>query len=320
MNRESTIQDFLEYAQMVRGCRPKTAEAYAIDLKVWKTFCAVHYPQVDNPSKAKMVVDYIRYLRVDRKNASAAVGRKLATLSAFIDFLILMESLDSKQDEREKWPKLLDTPERLPVVLDNKEMQNILATPDTTSILGRRDRAILTLIYSAGLRVSEICSLRITDINRSEGRILISGKGGRERYVPLDPTVDEAIQEYLASRTSSIPELFVSKKGGALTPRAIQFMVKKYAEEAQINKQVTPHKLRHTCATHLLQEGAHLVSIQKLLGHKSLTTTQIYLHVTISDLKDLSKHHPMRKMRTILGLKGDPVESFQTPYGIRTGT
>lgn len=320
MNSETTIQEFLDYAQMVRGCRPKTAEAYAIDLNVWKTFCAIHYPQVDNPSKARIVVDYIRYLRVDRHNASAAVGRKLATLSAFIDFLILMELLDSKQDEREKWPKLLDTPERLPVVLDNKEMQDILSQPNTTTILGRRDRAILTLIYSAGLRVSEVCSLKVKDIHRSEQRILISGKGGRERYVPLDPTVDEAIQEYLQSRTSEIPELFVSKKGGALTPRAIQFMVKKYAQKAQIDKNVTPHKLRHTCATHLLQEGAHLVSIQKLLGHKSLTTTQIYLHITIADLKELSKQHPMRKMRTIMGLKGDPVRSFQTPYSTRTGT
>lgn len=320
MNSETTIQEFLDYAQMVRGCRPKTAEAYAIDLKVWKTFCAIHYPQVDNPSKAKIVVDYIRYLRVDRQNASAAVGRKLATLSAFIDFLVLMELLDSKLDEREKWPKLLDTPERLPVVLDNKEMQDILSQPDTTTILGRRDRAILTLIYSAGLRVSEICSLQTKDIHRSEQRILISGKGGRERYIPLDPTVDEAIQEYLKSRASEIPELFVSKKGGALTPRAIQFMVKKYAQKAQIDKNVTPHKLRHTCATHLLQEGAHLVSIQKLLGHKSLTTTQIYLHITIADLKELSKQHPMRKMRTIMGLQGDPVHSFQTPYGTRTGT
>lgn len=275
---------------------------------------------MDNPSKAKIVVDYIRYLRVDRQNASAAVGRKLATLSAFIDFLVLMELLDSKLDEREKWPKLLDTPERLPVVLDNKEMQDILSQPDTATILGRRDRAILTLIYSAGLRVSEICSLQTKDVHRSEQRILISGKGGRERYVPLDPNVDEAIQEYLQSRNSEIPELFVSKKGGALTPRAIQFMVKKYAQKAQIDKNVTPHKLRHTCATHLLQEGAHLVSIQKLLGHKSLMTTQIYLHITIADLKELSKQHPMRKMRTIMGLKGDPVHSFQSPYGTRTGT
>lgn len=320
MNRESTIQEFLDFAQMVRGCRPKTAEAYAIDLKVWKMFCAIHYPQIDNPSKAKMVVDYIRYLRVDRKNASAAVSRKLATLSAFTDFLILMELLDSKQDERKKWPKLLDIPERLPVILENKEMQDILTQPDMTTVLGRRDRAILTLIYSTGLRVSEVCSLQMKDINRNEQRILISGKGGRERYVPLDPIVDEAIQEYLKSRNSTISELFVSKKHGSLTPRAIQLMVKKYAQEAKIDKKVTPHKLRHTCATHLLQEGAHLVSIQKLLGHKSLTTTQIYLHITIADLKELSKQHPMRRMRTVMGLKGDPVSSFQAPYGVRTGT
>jgi site-specific recombinase XerD len=320
LNRESTIQEFLDFAQMVRGCRPKTAEAYAIDLKVWKMFCAVHYPQADNPSKAKMVVDYIRYLRVDRKNASAAVSRKLATLSAFTDFLILMELLDPKQDERKKWPKLLDIPERLPVVLENKEMQDILTQPDITTVLGRRDRAILTLIYSTGLRVSEVCSLQMKDISRNEQRILISGKGGRERYVPLDPIVDEAIQEYLKSRNSTISELFVSKKSGSLTPRAIQLMVKKYALEAKIDKKVTPHKLRHTCATHLLQEGAHLVSIQKLLGHKSLTTTQIYLHITIADLKELSKQHPMRRMRTVMGLKGDPVSSFQAPYASRTGT
>lgn len=320
MMNESTIQEFLEYTQMVRGCRPKTAEAYAIDLKVLNTFCTIHYPHVDNPSKAKLVVDYIRYLRVERKNASAAVGRKLATLSAYIDFLILMELLDSKQDQREKWPKLLDTPERLPVVLENKEMQDILSQPDTTTILGRRDRAILTLIYSVGLRVSEICSLKVIDISFTEKRILIYGKGGRQRYVPLDSIVEEDLNEYLETRTSEIPELFVSKKGGSLTPRAIQYMVKKYAEGANIDKNVTPHKLRHTCATHLLQEGAHLVSIQKLLGHKSLSTTQIYLHITITDLKELSKQHPMRKMRTIMGLKGDPISSFQTPYGIRTGT
>ena len=319
MNRETTIQEFLDYAQMVRGCRPKTAEAYSIDLNVWKTFCAVRYPHVDNPSKAKMVVDYIRYLRVDRENASVTVGRKLATLSAFIDFLILMELFDSKQDERQKWPKLLDTPKRLPIVLNNPEMQDLLTQLDTSTILGRRDRTILMLIYSVGLRVSEVCSLQLKDINRSDCRILISGKGGRERYVPLDPIVDEAIQDYLLSRTSEIPELFVSKKGGALTPRAIQFLVKKYAQKAQIDKVVTPHKLRHTCATHLLQEGAHLVSIQKLLGHKSLTTTQIYLHITITDLLELSKKHPMRKMRTMMGLIGDSVTSFQIPYGSRTG-
>lgn len=317
---DSLIQEFLEYTQMVRGCRPKTSEAYAIDLKVFKAYCTVHSPNVDNPSKAKLVVDYIRYLRVERNNSSAAVQRKLATLSAYIDFLILTEILDSKQDEREKWPKLLDTPKHLPVVLETNEMQDILSQPDTTTTLGRRDQVILTLIYSTGLRVSEICALKVKDISFKENRILITGKGGRERYVPLDAIVEESLKEYIEVRKSEIAELFVSKKGGALTPRAIQYMVKKYAKEANIDKEVTPHKLRHTCATHLLQEGAHLVSIQKLLGHKSLNTTQIYLHITITDLKELSKQHPMRKMRTIIGLKGDPVSSFQTPYGTRTGT
>lgn len=319
MISKETILDFLEYARMVRGCRPKTVEAYATDLKVWDIFYKSQSPEVSNPFKAKVVVDYIRYLRVERKNASAAIARKLAALSSLIDYLLVMDLFDPKQDERKKWPKLADTPQKLPKVLEKKEFQAILAMPDTTTTLGRRDRAILTLIYSVGLRVSEICSLRLCDINLSDGRILVSGKGGRERYVPLDTTVEEVIKEYLSSRTSSIPEVFVSKKGGALTPRAIQFMVKKYADEASVSKRVTPHTLRHTCATHLLQEGAHLVSIQKLLGHKSLNTTQIYLHVTIAELKELSKQHPLRNMRGILALTGEPVSTFQSPYGVRTG-
>src|SRR4051794_29344722 len=197
---DSLIQEFLEYTQMVRGCRPKTAEAYATDLKVLKAYCTDHYPHVDNPSRAKLVVDYIRYLRVERNNSSAAVQRKLATLSAYIDFLILMEILDSKQDEREKWPKLLDTPKRLPVVLETKEMQDILSQPDITTTLGLRDQVILTLIYSTGLRVSEICSLKISDISFKENRILIHGKGGRERYVPLDTIVEESLKEYIEVR------------------------------------------------------------------------------------------------------------------------
>jgi site-specific recombinase XerD len=137
----------------------------------------------------KLVVDYIRYLRAERNNSSAAVQRKLATLSAYIDFLILMEILESKQDEREKWPKLLDTPKRLPMVLETKEMQDILSQPEITTILGLRDQVILTLIYSTGLRVSEIFSLKLSDISFNENRILIHGKGGRERYVPLDSIV-----------------------------------------------------------------------------------------------------------------------------------
>ena len=320
MISETLLQQFLEYTQMVRGCRPKTAQAYCLDLKLWNTFCAMHDLHDDNPSKVKFIIDYILYLRTQRKNASAAVGRKLATLSAYIDFLIIMEILDPQLDERKKWPKLLDIPARLPVVLDTKEMQTILSQPDTSTILGRRDLTILALIYSAGLRVSEVCSLQLRDINFTDKRIHISGKGGKDRFVPLDPTVEESLQEYLNSRTSQIPELFVSKKGGALTPRAIQFMVKKYAAAAQIDKNITPHKLRHTCATHLLQEGANLVSIQKLLGHKSLTTTQIYLHITIADLKTLCQQHPLRTMHTAMGLLAIPASHFQTPYGSRAGS
>ncbi|MCL5046374.1 MAG: tyrosine-type recombinase/integrase [Actinobacteria bacterium] len=319
MTSETTIQAFLDYTVLVRGCRPKTAEAYATDLRVWRAFWTASCPKADNPSAPARVIDFIRYLRVKRKNGPSAIQRKLATLSAFIDYLILMELLDPKLDGRSRWPKLLDMPERLPVVLDEQEIKQILAQPDPDTVLGRRDRAILTLLYSAGLRVSEVCGLQIADLNWKKGRILIQGKGGRQRFVPLDPVTEEALRCYINSRSGDIPEVFVSKKGGRLTPRAVQFFVKKYSQAAGVQKAVTPHKLRHTCATHLLKEGAHLVAIQKLLGHKSIATTQVYLHITIQDLKELSQVHPLRRMRVLLTTSNGLPSRFQTPYGERTG-
>lgn len=310
------VQDFLQYAELVRGCRPKTVQAYAIDLKVFLQFQAA---TGHRPLSAPVVADFIRHLRVERKNGPAAINRKLATLSALIDYLLVVEVLTPADDPRPRFPKLAAAPRRLPVVLAEDEMQALLAQPDRATVLGCRDVAILTLMYAAGLRVSEVCALRLPDVDWQAGRILIRGKGGKQRYVPLDETVEPVLKAYLAVRPNPGDVLFVSKKGGALTPRALQHMVKKYAGAAALAKPITPHKLRHTCATHLLQEGGHLVAISRLLGHQSVNTTQIYLHVTIHDLKQLAQHHPVRRMRVALGLRPDLVHSYQPAYLKRTG-
>lgn len=310
------VQDFLQYAELVRGCRPKTIQAYAIDLKVYLRFQAA---SGNRPLSAPIVVDFIRHLRVERNNGPAAVNRKLATLSALIDYLLVAELMAPADDPRPRFPKLAAEPRRLPVVLGEDEIQALLAQPDRTTILGCRDVAILTVMYATGLRVSEVCGLKLADVDWKAKRILVRGKGGKQRYVPLDDTVEPVLKAYLAIRPNKGDVLFVSKKGGQLTPRALQHMTKKCTKAANLDKPVTPHKVRHTCATHLLQEGAHLVAISRLLGHQSVNTTQIYLHVTIQDLKELSQHHPLRRMRTALGLRSDLVHSYQPAYLKRTG-
>jgi site-specific recombinase XerD len=310
------VQDFLQYTELVRGCRPKTVQAYAIDLRVFRHF---QVAAGNRPLSAPVVVDFIRYLRVERKNGPAAVNRKLAALSALIDYCLVVELMAPTDDPRPRFPKLAAPPRPLPVVLNEDEMAALLAQPDQTTVLGCRDVAILTVMYATGLRVSEVCGLKLRDLDCKAKRILIRGKGGKQRYIPLDDTVEPILKAYMALRPDKGDMLFVSKKGGQLTPRALQHMVKKYTGGANIAKRVTPHKIRHSCATHLLQEGANLVAISRLLGHQSLNTTQIYLHITIQDLMALAQHHPLRRMRTAIGLRPDLVHSYQPTYLKRSG-
>ena len=295
MLEPATVEAFCDYSRVIRGCREATVEAYRRDLTVFRRFLADHPAQaLDVP----WILGFIRHLRTDRGNGQRAVQRKLATLGALIDYLLVDGQMDSTADPRSKLPRLQTPPTTLPRLLTETEVEKLLAAPDGDSVLGRRDRAILVLLYTAGLRAGEVCRLTLGSIDW-EGEILrVEGKGGSERSVPLHPLAAETLRAYLAVRPTeplAREVLFVSKKRGALTVRAIEFLVARHAEAAGLDCHVHPHMLRHSCATHLLRRGAPLEAIRKLLGHQSLASTQVYLHLTPEDVRVALKRHPIRR-------------------------
>jgi integrase/recombinase XerC len=183
------------------------------------------------------------------------------------------------------------------------EMRMLIAAPDTKSPSGLRDKAILETLYAAGVRVSELVGINIDDLDCKEGWIMIMGKGRKQRMAPMGAKCKRAIAAYLdkgrpvlLSRSSqNTPALFLNKSGGRLTARSIRNILNKYVEQLAIHQKVTPHTLRHTFATHLLNNGADLRSVQELLGHVKLSTTQIYTHVTKDRLKTIhEENHPRR--------------------------
>jgi site-specific recombinase XerD len=183
-------------------------------------------------------------------------------------------------------------PKRLPRFLSTEEVKNLLAAPDTSDPQGMRDRAMLELLYAAGMRVSELASLNLADVENSPAQIKVLGKGNKERYVLIGKPAFRAVMTYIregrpkliGKKTSNA--IFLNRFGGRLTVRSVQMTLAKYAMKAGIKGEVTPHVLRHTFATHLLDGGADLRSVQELLGHESLSTTQIYMHVAQTKSKE----------------------------------
>ncbi len=240
---------------------------------------------------------YLGALAVDRAHASRA--RKLASIKAFYRFVVREGGLAQSPARRVKSPKL---PQRLPKPLPVDEVFAVLDAPEQRTVLALRDRAILEVLYGAGLRVSELCGLSLGDLDRDGGVVRVMGKGSKERICPLHEGAFAAVDAYLSRRgellakpnSRSAPEaLFLNHRGGRLTPRSIARHLDKYAASAALTRKVSPHALRHSFATHLLAGGADIRSIQELLGHASLSTTQRYTKVSWEQLQAVyDKSHP----------------------------
>lgn len=229
----------------------------------------------------------------EQEYSPATMARKIATLRSFHRWL-------EKRELRQDNPMLLiRTPrqeKRLPKAVDLEQIERLLSTPDTTNLLGARDRAILETLYSTGLRVSELVGINHEDLSVEQREIVVQGKGRKERLVPLGSHATTAILAYLEllnndARGPSDDDrptspLFVNKHGGRLSTRSVRRKVSKYLEEAGLDPEISPHTLRHSFATHLLDSGADLRSVQELLGHQSLSTTQVYTHVSTGRLRE----------------------------------
>lgn len=291
---QEALDDFIHYLQIERGLSENTLQSYARDLRTYAKYLQENEVQEwAHVTRAKLTA-YLRWLHDDGKSA-ATIARTLSSIRLFHQFLLREYGL--KED-----PSIhIDTPKKerkLPKILSSDEVDKLLTCPGTDT-LTIRNRAMLETLYATGLRVSELLSLELDDLHLEMGFVRCFGKGSKERIVPLGDMAKARLEEYLnrsrkvllKSKASDI--LFVNHHGNPLSRQGFWKVLKQIARDAGIQKEITPHTLRHSFATHLLENGADLRAVQEMLGHADISTTQIYTHVTKTRLKDIYKtHHP----------------------------
>lgn len=288
------INEFINYLSVERGLAMNTLESYGRDLRQYSQYLEQDAAGLDGATR-QTVVNYLMHLQRQGK-ATATIARRLAALKAFYQFLVREKYLELDPTANLESPKL---EKRLPRVLTVREVELLLQQPDASQGGGHRDRAMLELLYATGIRVSELVSLNLEDVSLESGYIKCRGKAGKERIVPMGSLAVRSCREYLEHGRPRLVKdpgedaLFVNHHGRRLTRQGFWKIVKKYAEDAKIEKEITPHTLRHSFATHLLDNGADLRSVQEMLGHADISTTQIYQHVTKGRLKEVyARTHP----------------------------
>ncbi|MBL8915673.1 MAG: tyrosine-type recombinase/integrase [Archangium sp.] len=290
---------FLERHCTARGLNPRTIAAYGATLQMFRTW--VRFRLSDKgPDQltARDVLEYVDYLRRDRHNGAAAVNRQVTILKSLFRAVVAMGHIEPDRNPMAHFPTIKAAPVKLPVFLSEEETQKLLAQPRTTTVLGLRDRALMTLLYGTGIRATEAATLKEKDVDLGQNTIRVLGKGGHERVLPLNVEVSRALAQYRSARGRLTPvaEFFRSRAGAAMSRGAIYERVRTTARKARIERVVSPHRLRHTFATHLVQRGVQLVTIRDLLGHRSVSSTQIYLHTTAADLRRAAERHPVEQL------------------------
>jgi integrase/recombinase XerD len=291
---EAQVRTFLNYLRVEKGLSDNTIQAYRRDMAKFAAFAGERKVGVTE-LRREHVVDFLGTLY--RRNLdSRSVARHLVTIRHFFRFLLLEGAIESDPAANIESPKFRQS---LPEFLSVDEVDRLLRQPDKNDVVGIRDRAMIELMYSTGLRVSELCGLRVSDLQMEPGCLRCIGKGNKERLVPVGKRALEAVQTYLRGARQALargvasPYLFLNQKGHKLNRIAFWKILGEYGRKAGLRKSLTPHMLRHSFATHLLDRGADLRSVQMMLGHSDISTTQIYTHVVEERLKQVYKaHHP----------------------------
>ncbi|HEX8890049.1 MAG TPA: site-specific tyrosine recombinase XerD [Pyrinomonadaceae bacterium] len=289
------VREFITYMQVEKGLAQNSLESYRRDLSRLEQWAARERKSIESLTR-KDLRGWIAQLSRDGL-APASVSRSVSAARGFFRFLMLDGHIKEHPAED------LNTPQRmahLPRFLTVEEMERLLAVPDVETAEGLRDRAMLELMYAAGLRVSELVKLKRADVNLDAGLVSCHGKGSKERHVPIGKSATEWLEKYIGVRARSgkanSPYLFLNSLGAPLTRNFAWAMIKRYAARADL-KHVSPHTLRHSFATHLLQRGADSRSVQALLGHSDISTTQIYTHITDRHMRSTyDRHHPRARL------------------------
>jgi integrase/recombinase XerC len=283
------VPAFLEFLAAERGASAHTLRGYAGDLAELQAYLRSVRVSGLAAADARVLRGYLAWLH-GRGLAKSSIARKVACARSCYRFLARRELVATNPARQLASPRL---PRRLPSVLPKDESKELLDAPAEDTLAGRRDRALLELLYASGLRVAECCGLDLEDVDRRHGSVRVMGKGSKERVVPVGEIALEALEAYLDRRGGGHGPLFRNARGTRLSTRSVHSIVRRRARAAGLARRVTPHTLRHTFATHLLGEGADLRFIQELLGHSRLSTTQRYTHVSPEHLmKVYDAAHP----------------------------
>ena len=296
---EKYIADFCNYLAL-EGKSPRTITAYKLDLEQFHSFIQRYFENGEVDIKGITVLnirDFFRFLN-EKPDCNRSLARKSAALNSFFRYCKRSGFIQNNPMEKIKRPKY-EVP--LPKCFTEEEVRTLLSIPDTDSPFGIRNKAILETLYSSGLRISELAGIRLQDIDLKRGLIRVTGKGNKQRIVPLGSYAIEAINNYLKVRPQFMREnspdlLFLTKSGKAFDTKQLDIILKRYFELVAKAKGYSPHSLRHSFATHLLSRGADLRAIQELLGHSLLSTTETYTHISLEDIKEAyKKGHPRNK-------------------------
>lgn len=313
---KSFVSEFVNYLAIEKGYSHNTIESYQRDILKFLNFIFPDSSHLRREGQSlppehlsggeegmdkfkrveqKGIIEYLLHLR-EKGFSSASVARHLVSIKVFYKFLVSDKIINTNPTENIESPRLI---RGLPDFLTLEEVDKLLVQPDAKNNLGMRDIAMLEILYATGLRVSELISLKINDINIERGYIITFGKGSKERVIPLGRSAQKKIERYLEESRHALvkgrggDELFVNRFGEKMTRQGFWKIIKRYALLSGIKKDISPHTLRHSFATHLLERGADLRSVQQMLGHADISTTQIYTHVVRERLKEIyDKHHP----------------------------
>ncbi len=280
------IDKFMNYLNIEKNASGHTTLNYAHDLKEFSAFLAdMPLDKVDY----LVIRKYLAALRA-REYEKRTIARRLSSLRSFFKFLHREGHIKRNPISTVSTPKI---DKKLPAFLDAASVTRLIESADTSDVYGLRDRAIMEVLYSSGIRVSELVGLNINDVDLIGGIVKVMGKGHKERISPIGGMASDSLRKYLAKRSGKSGALFLNKSGGRLRDRSVRRIIDKHILKISFKEKISPHTLRHSFATHLLERGADLRSVQELLGHKNLSTTQIYTHVTAEKLKAVyDKTHP----------------------------
>jgi len=291
---EALVQKFINFLEKDKRLSLNTLQSYRRDIEQYMSYLReINLNNITNTNKTTIIA-YLLHLQ-KKGRATSTISRNLASIRSFYQYITKNKIVDKDPTLELESPKV---EKKLPQILSTQEVELLLEQPKCTDLKGYRDKAMLELLYATGIRVTELISLDITDINLEMGFIKCN-KGSRERMIPIGSIAAKALQEYITKARGFLIQnneekaLFVNINGGRLTRQGFWKIIKQYKNQAKINKDITPHTLRHSFAAHLLENGADLRSIQEMLGHSDISSTQIYAQIAKNKIKEIyKKTHP----------------------------